>query len=1054
MKRFLLSIIILICASGLQAQSTFTNWYNDGSNAEEFDEGQATSDGGYIMVGYSGTVAGDDDGYVIKTNNQGAVQWTHRYGFSTGTRYDRVQGVQEIYGGGYIITGYAEVTATRTDGFLMRLNAAGNTVWTKNYNASSANNVFVYPTAVKQTSDYGFIVVGGGSSFTWAMKTDSSGNIQWEKNLSAIYNNPQDVIQTSDGGYLISAGNDMIKLNSSGASVWAKNYNTVASTNQYVDLRKAQEFGGSYYVVGDGYIYQSPSGVDYNMLLLKLDPATGNIRWSKFYDHDNNLGGGMEKFCDIIITSDNKLGICGYEYLASGGGAFLYGMKADTSGAVIWENVSGAIGTAVDPSEGTIRQTSNGGFILMGNCGTLGGVNDYDNIAMVKATSSGLFGGCYDNSQTDPGILTTLIVTSETNSLTTGMIAYTGNAPLISSSITAGVFCAPANLLTADFSGTPLAINTGQSVNFTDLSTGGPTSWSWTFTGGTPSTSSAQNPSTIVYNTAGCYAVTLTVTNATTNDTKTVTCYVNVTTAPPPPPPAGAPFTNWYNDGSNAEEFDEGQATSDGGYIMVGYAGTIAGDDDGYIIKTDSAGMVQWTHRYGFSTGSSYDRVQGIQQVYGGGYIITGYTQVSSTRTDGFIMRLNAAGTTVWTKNYNSNSPSGVFVFPTAIKQTSDYGFILVGGGYNFTWAMKTDSSGNIQWEKELSAIYNNPQDVIQTSDGGYLISANNDMIKLNSSGASVWAKNYNTVASTNQYVDLRKAQEFGGSYYVVGDGYIYQSPSGVDYNMLLVKLDPATGNIRWSKFYDHDNNLGGGMEKFCDIIITNDHKLGICGYEYLASGGGAFLYGMKADTSGAVIWEHVSGAIGTAVDPSEGTIRQTADGGFCMMGNCGTLGGVNDYDNIAMVKTISNGSFNSCIDNPQTDPGILTTLLVTNETNTLSSVMVAYTGNAPLITSGIIGQNYCTGVAPLEAGNFAGIPEDASVFPNPNNGIFTMKANDMLRNATVDVYNLTGQLVRSENMGGEVSKDFNFEELPEGLYFVKIESNGIKQTLKIVIAK
>ena len=518
---------------------------------------------------------------------------------------------------------------------------------------------------------------------------------------------------------------------------------------------------------------------------------------------------------------------------------------------------------------------------------------------------------------------------------------------------------------------------------------------------------------------------------------------------------AQSTFTNWYNDGSNAEEFDEGQPTSDGGYIMVGYSGTVAGDDDGYVIKTNNQGTVQWTHRYGFSTGTRYDRIQGVREVYGGGYILSGYAQVSATRTDGFLMRLNATGNTVWTKNYNASAPTNVAVFPTAVKQTSDYGYIVVGGGYSFTWAMKTDSSGNIQWEKNLSAIYNNPQDVIQTSDGGYLISAGNDMIKLSSTGASLWSNNYNTVVSTNQYVDLRKAQEFGGSYYVVGDGYIYQNPSGVDYNMLLLKLDPATGNIRWSKFYDHDNLLGGGAEKFCDIIITGDNKLGICGYEYLSSGGGMFLYGMKADTSGAVIWEHVSGAVGTAVDPSEGSIRQTADGGFSLMGNCGTLGSINDYDNIAMVKATSTGSFNSCIDNPQTDPGIATTLIVTTETNALSTGLIAYTGNAPTIASGIIGYNYCTGTPPLEVeNNFTTSISEVEIFPNPNNGIFTIKANDVFRNAVVNVYNTTGQLVHSANMAGEVTKEISLEDLPEGLYFVVFETNGMKHSVKIIIEK
>lgn len=81
----------------------------------------------------------------------------------------------------------------------------------------------------------------------------------------------------------------------------------------------------------------------------------------------------------------------------------------------------------------------------------------------------------------------------------------------------------------ADFSASQTNINTGSSINFTDLSSGSPTSWSWTFQGGTPSTSTAQNP-TVQYNTAGTYTVTLTATNANGNNTETKTAYIVVTT--------------------------------------------------------------------------------------------------------------------------------------------------------------------------------------------------------------------------------------------------------------------------------------------------------------------------------------------------------------------------------------------------------------------------------------------------------------------------------------------------------------------------------------------
>ena len=69
------------------------------------------------------------------------------------------------------------------------------------------------------------------------------------------------------------------------------------------------------------------------------------------------------------------------------------------------------------------------------------------------------------------------------------------------------------------------------SVQYTDLSTNDPTSWFWSFAGGTPSTSNQKNPS-VTYNTPGTYAVTLIATNGVGSDTITLNNYMNAITTP------------------------------------------------------------------------------------------------------------------------------------------------------------------------------------------------------------------------------------------------------------------------------------------------------------------------------------------------------------------------------------------------------------------------------------------------------------------------------------------------------------------------------------------
>jgi PKD repeat protein len=79
-----------------------------------------------------------------------------------------------------------------------------------------------------------------------------------------------------------------------------------------------------------------------------------------------------------------------------------------------------------------------------------------------------------------------------------------------------------------DFEGVPTSIYRYNSVDFEDLSVGFPTSWSWQFEGGTPLTSTVENPAGIAYNTLGTFDVGLTVTNANGSRSLTKSNYVNV----------------------------------------------------------------------------------------------------------------------------------------------------------------------------------------------------------------------------------------------------------------------------------------------------------------------------------------------------------------------------------------------------------------------------------------------------------------------------------------------------------------------------------------------
>lgn len=88
--------------------------------------------------------------------------------------------------------------------------------------------------------------------------------------------------------------------------------------------------------------------------------------------------------------------------------------------------------------------------------------------------------------------------------------------------------------VTANFSASSTSIPEGGTVSFSDLSVGSPTSWQWTFSGGSPSSFDGQIPPAITYIIPGSYTVTLVISDGTNNDTEVKSSYI-IVNAPPPP---------------------------------------------------------------------------------------------------------------------------------------------------------------------------------------------------------------------------------------------------------------------------------------------------------------------------------------------------------------------------------------------------------------------------------------------------------------------------------------------------------------------------------------
>jgi len=152
-----------------------------GEDLDEGSEVQQTSDGGYIIAGYTESFgAGDRDVYLIKTFGDGSQQWSKTFG---GTNVDGGSSVQPTSDGGYIIAGTTgSFGAGEYDVYLIKTDADGNQQWSKTFGGTSVDG----GVSVKQTSDGGYIIVGNTSSYgagdvdVCLIKTDADGNVKEE----------------------------------------------------------------------------------------------------------------------------------------------------------------------------------------------------------------------------------------------------------------------------------------------------------------------------------------------------------------------------------------------------------------------------------------------------------------------------------------------------------------------------------------------------------------------------------------------------------------------------------------------------------------------------------------------------------------------------------------------------------------------------------------------------------------------------------------------------------------------------------------------------------
>lgn len=416
MKKNLLLLLLLslLTLSAFSQTAPSIKWQKPlgGTSLEYGYDIWPTTDGGCVLAGLAGSTDGDvagnhggGDVFLVKLDASGAKEWEKSYG---GTDNDGASSIQQTTDGGYIVAGYSssnngDVTGhhngvdINNDFWILKLDAAGAIKWKKSLGGTGDD----VAKSIQQTADGGYIVAGytiskngdvttfKGNYDMWVVKLDTAGVIKWQKS----YGGPKDdranaIKQTPDGGYIVagysfgnggdvtgyhqssaSAGGDywIVKIDSLGTLQWQKCYGGTKN-DQAIAITTTNDSG--YIVTGfvassDGNVtgFHTASGPQFDCWVVKID-ASGGLQWQK------SLGGTRDDAgYSVLQNSSGNYVVAGYTYSNDGDvtansitcDAWLVNLSA--AGSIIWQKSYG--GSSLDQAY-SIKQALDGGYFFAG----------------------------------------------------------------------------------------------------------------------------------------------------------------------------------------------------------------------------------------------------------------------------------------------------------------------------------------------------------------------------------------------------------------------------------------------------------------------------------------------------------------------------------------------------------------------------------------------------------------------------------------------------------------------------------------------------------------
>jgi hypothetical protein len=298
--------------------------------ADDFYKVRKTTDGGYIIVGWTKSLSPDGlmAAWLVKTDGMGFEEWNHTYSSFAVIGTD----CQQTLDGGYVFCG----VNNQTHMWLVKTNALGIKQWEQSYENGTA-------WCCTQTIDDGYILSGTPGIF---IRTDSQGNVLWKRAyLDPSHNLIKKISQTEDGGF-IAVGKTyyynhslpngfLIKLDENGTEEWNHTYFKSESSILF-SFTQTPDNG----YLAAGAINQSP-------WLVRTD-QNGNELWNKTYTDISGI------VYDIVSLDIGGYALVG-PYLDDG---FL--LTIDENGTKLWDILFNSYLCS-------LQQASDGGIVTAGN---------------------------------------------------------------------------------------------------------------------------------------------------------------------------------------------------------------------------------------------------------------------------------------------------------------------------------------------------------------------------------------------------------------------------------------------------------------------------------------------------------------------------------------------------------------------------------------------------------------------------------------------------------------------------------------------------------------